>query len=217
MTVESEVRRHFDRSVEVFDQFYQRRKGFWRFLADRCFRRSMARRFQRTLDLCQPAQGKHVLDVGCGTGRYTIALALQGAHVLGIDFAPNMIERAKQLAGEAGVEDRCRFLVSDLEQLEGNDSFDVVLAIGVLDYVDRAEPFLRKMTERSRGLVIASFPVKWSLWTPQRLLRYKIRGCPLFVYERVFVEGLLDGLAEWQSRVEDLGRDFLLVGRRSTS
>ena len=213
MTIESKVQRHFDRSVEIFDEFYQERKGFWRSWVDRYLRRSMALRFERTLELCRPAQGKEVLDMGCGTGRYSIALALEGAHVLGIDFAPNMIERAKQLAREAGVQDHCHFLVSDLEHLVGDDLFDVVLAIGVLDYVDQAEPFLRKMAERSRGLVIASFPVKWSIWTPQRLLRYKIRRCPLFVYKRAFVDGLLDDLPEWESHVEDLGRDFLLVGR----
>ena len=217
MSIGSKVQRHFDRFVEDFDEFYRDRKGLWRSLADRCFRRSMRLRFERTLDLCRPAQGKQILDMGCGTGRYSIALALEGAHVLGIDFSPHMIERAKQLAGEAGVKAHCHFLVSDLEHLVGNDVFDVVLAIGVLDYIEQAEPLIRKMTERSRGLLIASFPVKWSIWTPQRLLRYKIRGCPLFVYNRAFVDGLLDDLAEWESHVEDLGRDYLLVGRHGKS
>ena len=40
-----------------------------------------------------PARGR-VLDLGCGTGRYAVALAIQGFDVVAIDESAEMIRRA---------------------------------------------------------------------------------------------------------------------------
>jgi SAM-dependent methyltransferase len=48
--------------------------------------------------------GAHVVDVGCGTGIATAALAARGARVTGVEPDPGMRERATRLlAGRAGV------------------------------------------------------------------------------------------------------------------
>jgi SAM-dependent methyltransferase len=39
--------------------------------------------------------GLPVLDVGCGTGRYTLALAAAGANVTALDECPEMLDRAR--------------------------------------------------------------------------------------------------------------------------
>lgn len=46
-----------------------------------------------------------VLDVGCGTGTVAITAARRGATVTGVDVAPPMLERARENAAIAGVED----------------------------------------------------------------------------------------------------------------
>lgn len=42
------------------------------------------------------ASGNRVLDAGCGTGEYTLALAQAGFHVTGIDFAPGMLASTRE-------------------------------------------------------------------------------------------------------------------------
>jgi len=44
---------------------------------------------------CLPEPRARVLDVGCATGTGALALAEAGFSVVGIDFAPRMIERAR--------------------------------------------------------------------------------------------------------------------------
>ncbi|WP_422927395.1 class I SAM-dependent methyltransferase [Singulisphaera sp. PoT] len=47
-------------------------------------------------DLFGPIAGKAVLDLGCGTGRHTLALAEAGADVTAADQSPEMLEKARQ-------------------------------------------------------------------------------------------------------------------------
>lgn len=56
----------------------------------------------RGLDLLAPAPGAQGLDIACGPGATTVALAerLGGGTTLGIDFAPEMVARAGERFGE---------------------------------------------------------------------------------------------------------------------
>src|SRR5258708_34432088 len=54
-------------------------------------------------DQLQLAPGARVLDLGCGHGRHSLALAERGANVVGMDFAETLLKRAKGLAADLNV------------------------------------------------------------------------------------------------------------------
>lgn len=75
-------------------------------------------------------EGLRVLDLGCGDGTTAIPAAQQGADVLGVDIASNLVEAGNARAQSLGLAN-CRFQegdASDLHELE-DDSFDLVVSI----------------------------------------------------------------------------------------
>ncbi len=102
----------------------------------------------------------HVLDVGCGVGKYSYALAEKCAHVTGLDLSPKMIDLAKKNKSNLKNVD---FFVNDwhasnLESLGYNDKFDLVVA-NMTPAVRNAETFL-KINEASKGYCILTKPIK---------------------------------------------------------
>ena len=81
--------------------------------------------------------GEVVLDFGCGAGIDVILAAHKvgsGGRVIGVDFAPQMIERAKQATAEAGLTNQVELRVTDLERLDLSDDFvDVVISNCVIN------------------------------------------------------------------------------------
>jgi type I protein arginine methyltransferase len=79
------------------------------------------------IDAIASPRGKHVLDVGCGTGRLTAFAAAQAANVYAFD--PNAESVAKARAALAdNVRDRVRFGVHDIEALDvERERFDLAL------------------------------------------------------------------------------------------
>ena len=79
-----------------------------------------------------PRAGEHWLDAATGTGAVAIRAARAGAEVTGVDLAPRLVETARRLAADEGLD--IRFDVGDCEELPYDDaSFDVVAsAVGVI-------------------------------------------------------------------------------------
>ena len=68
------------------------------------------------------------LDLACGDGRGAVWLAARGLDVLAVDVSPAAVALAADLAARAGVADRCRFEVADLDDgLPPGPPVDVVL------------------------------------------------------------------------------------------
>ena len=101
----------------------------------------------RTVELAGVQAGDAVLDVCCGTGASALAAAervgSQG-HVIGVDFAERLLERARARAQARGL-DNVEFVAGDLTSLERTDGpFDVVVcAFGVFFAPDSADAMAR--------------------------------------------------------------------------
>ncbi len=94
---------------------------------------------EEVAEVCQGLDLKdaQVLDIGCGTGGPSIALASDmGARVIGIDIEPQLLDRARMLAEQAGVADRIEFRqVTPGPLAFEDDSFDVVFSKDALIHI----------------------------------------------------------------------------------
>jgi ubiquinone/menaquinone biosynthesis C-methylase UbiE len=98
--------------------------------------------------------GWRVLDVACGNGNATLAAARSGAHVLGVDYVPALLEGGRARAVAEGLD--VEFKLGDAENLPVEDkSFDAVLSVfGTMfapDHQRTADEVLRVV--RSGGTV----------------------------------------------------------------
>src|SRR5438552_7784155 len=57
---------------------------------------------RRLIELAGVQPGEHALDVCCGTGDLTLALARRGAQTIGLDFNDEMLRIAGARAGKGG-------------------------------------------------------------------------------------------------------------------
>lgn len=95
--------------------------------------------------------GLKVLDVGCGDGTTALPAAQQGAEVLGVDIAKNLVAAGKQRAAAAGLTN-CRFQegdVSDMREL-ADDSFDLVVSIFGAMFAPRPFDVAKEMARVAR-------------------------------------------------------------------
>lgn len=103
------------------------------------------------------APGSQVLEIGCGAGLLAIALAERGLRVQAIDASEAMVQQARQNAVLAGITDQLKVEIGDVYALAfADDSFDLVLAIGVFPWLAQAERAIREMARvtRPEGYVI---------------------------------------------------------------
>lgn len=81
--------------------------------------------------------GVELLDVCCGTGRYSLVGALAGARVTAADLAENNLVLVQRRAARAGL--AIQTAVADAERLPfAAAAFDVVTCVGSLSYVELA-------------------------------------------------------------------------------
>ncbi len=105
-----------------------------------------ARRMTRAMDVYARSRGIEIaqrlrfegvhtlLDLGCGSGAYSIAITERHPHVRAVLLdLPGPIAEAKRLAQERGVTDRLTFVASDGEHYRPEHPFDAVLISNVLN------------------------------------------------------------------------------------
>lgn len=88
------------------------------------------------IGLLAPAKDEKILDLGCGTGDLTAMIAQSGAHVIGVDSSPEMIDRSKEKHPELD------FRLMDALELHFDTSFDAVFSNAVLHWIKQPEKAL---------------------------------------------------------------------------
>lgn len=132
---------------------------------------------------------KLVLDVGCGSGRWTYALASLGATVVAVDLTDSGVEVTHQATAAM---DRVAVLQADIFRLPFKpDSFDFVVSWGVLHHTpdtkaafDRVAPLVKKggdlfimvYERRNPPKVFCTNLVRWFLQRFTEERRYRLCG-----------------------------------------
>ena len=92
------------------------------------------------LDAARPLDGATVLEIGCGTGSATVALAEQGAGVTAVDIDSRAIEAAKERCRLYGVE--ATFFTANAAELAepiASQRFDFILFFASLEHMTHQE------------------------------------------------------------------------------
>jgi SAM-dependent methyltransferase len=202
------VRNRFRAKAQQFDDLYEDER-----LLVRLLRPGLFRRRQLAIDTARSYPAARVLDVGCGSGRIGELVLEAGAErYVGIDFAEPMIE----LAG-ARLErfaERTELITGDFLNTRIEGPFDLVLALGLFDYLPDPDRFARKMFDLCApgGSIVGSFPA-WSLVKgPARKLRYEwIGDCPIFNYDRGRLDSMLSSIGFARVEILSPGRSGFLV------
>ncbi len=94
--------------------------------------------------------GMKVLDVGCGWGALAIYLAKEtGADVTGVTLSEEQQKWATARAQKEGLQDKVRFVLKDIREVEGQ--FDRIVSVGMLEHVGVG--FYKQVFEKVRDLL----------------------------------------------------------------
>ncbi|MEH2208502.1 MAG: methyltransferase domain-containing protein [Nostoc sp.] len=111
------------------------------------------------LKLLNPQPGESILDLGCGTGQLTEKIAQAGAEVMGVDYASEMIEKARQNYPHI------RFDVADARNFQVDKPLDAIFSNAVLHWVKEADSAIASIHQSLKpgGRFVAEFGARGNI------------------------------------------------------
>ena len=116
--------------------------------------------------------GERVLDVATGSGNAALAAARRGCSVVGLDYVPDLLERARIRAAAEGV--TADFIEGDAEALPFEDgSFDAVVAGELFEHLQFPDALVAEIVRvlRPGGVLAGSVPNAFRVQSRLRFLR----------------------------------------------
>lgn len=139
----------------AYDAWYETSRGRW----------IGGRETALILDALQPQAGESLLDVGCGTGHFTRALASAvSGPIVGVDISADWLAHARARGGA-----RISYHLADAQALPYADgSFDLAMSITALCFVDDERRALRELLRVTRRRFVLGLLNRHSLLWRQK-------------------------------------------------
>lgn len=196
------IKEYFEDIALDFDSYYDEPDGFLDQIINSWLRRpGLLKRLKISLDFTDPAPGKRILDVGCGSGKYIVECGKRGAEVTGIDISKEMLKIAKNFCEQNYV--KAEFKHGDVTEPLPK-GFDVIAALGVFEYFEDPKPILKNMfaSTKNGGKILFSVPSSFALQTPLRKLLLYYRNVKCYYHTEKSALSLLDDFKENISKVD---------------
>ncbi|MGQ9818675.1 MAG: class I SAM-dependent methyltransferase [Candidatus Kapaibacteriales bacterium] len=145
----------FDNEAEIYNKWYTMPLGKF---VDEVETRAI-------MELLSPQSGEKILDVGCGTGNYSIKIARLGANVIGIDCSEPMLKIARKKAESLNL--NIEFILADAMNLPFEENFfDACLSVTAVEFFADQTRGLEEMFRvvRPNGKIVVGFLNRDSAW-----------------------------------------------------
>ena len=95
---------------------------------------------ERLVHYLQPQNGNTYLDIGCGTGNYTLAISLNGGSFIGVEPSAKMLNKAKEKS------DKIKWLQGNTENIPlADNSIEGIMATLTLHHWDDIHKGLKEL------------------------------------------------------------------------
>jgi len=144
--------------------------------------------------------GDTALEIGAGTGYYTLDIARRVSRVVALERSPEMAAVLRGRLARAGVAN-ATVIERDFFACQPKERFDHVIALGVLDHIADSASFLARSAALARKRAIVTMPHR-SLWNRLYTPIAFLGGIRVYTHSADELRRSLDGQL---LRVEDVG------------
>jgi precorrin-6B methylase 2 len=169
----------------------------------RSFRRAEERKLTTLFDVMVRPDDT-ILEIGCGTGYYTRDLVKRASKVIALDDSDTMLRIVRDRLPEEH-RSKVEFVRSEGSQYAPDVPVDIVMHIGVMDYVKEWEAFLTHSLTHARRSVIFTCPTTGLFGQIFHVLA-RCEGVRIQRYHRKQIEGfILEKFPGWTIEMEPVG------------
>jgi ubiquinone/menaquinone biosynthesis C-methylase UbiE len=157
-------------------------------------------------EVAQPKKGEIAIDLGCGTGIYSIWLAEKGLSVTGVDLSTEMIKVAEKKTSERNL--NIYYKKADLHHLPFEDnSFDLAVCNIALEFADSPEKVIEEGLRvlKKGGRLVIGMIGKNSEWSKIYQRRGKENKESVFAHARFFSSDEIKLLSKNQPVIQRYG------------
>jgi ubiquinone/menaquinone biosynthesis C-methylase UbiE len=160
-----------------------------------------------------PPKSPRVLEVGAGTGRDSVALAVRGARVVVLDYVPRSLEIVRENARQQGAS--VSVVCADARRMPfRDDTFDACFHAGLLEHFRQPEDILRENARvlARGGVLLVDVPQRFHLYTLAKHVLIALNRW-FAGWETEYSIGELEGLVRRQGfRIERSYGEWMVPG-----